>query len=51
MVTMNGEIYETDSLGGFSIGKLTGPNSMELNYIEEGNDTKAIIITLSRQKS
>jgi hypothetical protein len=51
MVTMNGEIYEADSLGGFSIGKLTGPNSMELNYIEEGNDTKAIIITLSRQKS
>ncbi|MFA4850423.1 MAG: hypothetical protein WC626_11915 [Methanoregula sp.] len=51
IVTMNGEIYEADSMGGFSIGKLTGPNSMELNYIEEGNDTKAIILTLSRQKS
>lgn len=51
MVSMNGDVYEADSLGGFSIGKLTGPNTMELYYLEEGNDTKAIIITLSRQNS
>jgi hypothetical protein len=51
MVTMNGEVYEADSLGGFAIGKLTGPDSLELNYLEEGPDTKAIILTLNRQKT
>ena len=50
IVTMNGEVYEADSNGGFSLGRLTSPNTMELNYLEEGADTKAIIITLSRQK-
>ncbi|MFA4876391.1 MAG: hypothetical protein WC586_03185 [Methanoregula sp.] len=51
IVTMNGEVYEADSMGGFSIGRMTGPDSMELNYLEEGPDTKALVLTLTRQKS
>jgi hypothetical protein len=50
IVTMNGEIYEADSEAGFSIGKLTAPDSLELNYLEDGKDTKAIIMHLTRQK-
>ena len=50
IVTMNGEVYEADSIGGIGLGRLTSPNTMELNYLEEGFDTKAIILTLSRQK-
>lgn len=49
-VTRNGEIYEADNLGGIAIGTLTGPDTMELNYVEEGPDAKAIIIRLTRQK-
>ena len=50
LVTTNGEIYEVANMGGIAIGKLTGPDSMEINYLEEGADTSAIIVTLSRQK-
>lgn len=49
MITTNGEFYEADSMGGFSFGKLITPNSLELNYLEEGNDTKALIAHLTRQ--
>ncbi len=50
VITTNGEFYEADSNGGFSIGKLTGPDSLEIVYLEEGKDTKAIVIHLTRQK-
>lgn len=49
MITTNGEFYEADSMGGFSFGKLITPNSLELNYLEEGNDTKALIAHLTRK--
>jgi hypothetical protein len=51
IVTANSEVYVTDSEAGISLGKLTGPDSMELNYLEEGADTKALIMQLSRKKS
>ncbi|WP_321507502.1 hypothetical protein [uncultured Methanoregula sp.] len=51
IVTPDGRVYESDSIGGFALGKLTGPDSLELNYLEDGPDAKAIILTLSRQKS
>jgi hypothetical protein len=50
-ITDTGEIYEADSLGGVATGKLTGPDSMELNYVEEGSDMKVLMISLNRQKS
>jgi hypothetical protein len=48
IIGADGEFYEADSIGGFSIGTLTAPNTLELNYLEEGNDTKAIVIHLTR---
>jgi hypothetical protein len=50
-ITPTGEIYESDEVRGFSIGRLTGPDSMDLNYLEDGPDTKAYFFSLIRQKS
>ena len=36
---------------GYIEGVLTGTDSMELNYIDEGSDAKALIILLNWQKS
>lgn len=49
IVTTNGEFYQTDSVKGFSLGRLTAPDSLELIYLEEGNNTKAIVTNLTRQ--
>ena len=50
-ISKNGEIFESDSIGGIAMGTLTGPDSMELNYIEEGADQKVFMISLTRQNS
>lgn len=50
-ITLTGEIYESDDVKGFSIGRLTGPDSMDLNYLEDGPDTKAYFFSLIRKKS
>lgn len=49
LVTADGEFLQTDSDKGFSLGKLTGPDTLELRYLEEGNNTKALISYLTRQ--
>jgi hypothetical protein len=49
MITTNGVVHEADSNKGFSMGRLTAPDSLELNYLEEGNNTKAVAMHLSRQ--
>jgi hypothetical protein len=49
MVTTNGEFFQADSMKGFSMGKLTTPDTLELHYLEEGNNTKAVIMHLTRQ--
>ncbi|MDD1711717.1 MAG: hypothetical protein LUQ69_00945, partial [Methanoregulaceae archaeon] len=51
IVTLTGEVYESDDLRGFAFGKITGPDSMELNYLEDGLDTKAYILHLTRHKT
>jgi len=51
IITQNGEIYESDEGAGFGIGKITGPDSIEINYLEEGPDTKAYLDYLTRQKT
>jgi len=51
IITMTGEIYESDGGAGFSIGRLTGPDSLEFNYLEDGSDNKAYITRLTRQKT
>ena len=52
VITRSGDLYIADhELGGMIIGKLTGSDHMELEYIEEGADAKAFIIQLTRQKS
>jgi len=50
IITTAGDFYEADSIGGFSIGKLTGPDFLELMYLEEGADTKTIVMHLTWQK-
>jgi len=51
IITLTGEIYESDGGAGFSIGRLTGPDSLEFNYLEDGSDNKAYITQLTRQKT
>ncbi len=49
IVTPSGDIYAADNQGGIQFGKLTGPNAMVLNYLEEGPDTKALVLQLTRK--
>ncbi len=51
IVTRNNEIFMGDHGTGYIEGVLTGTDSMELNYIDEGSDAKALIILLNWQKS
>ena len=52
VITSSGDIYIADhELGGIIVGKLTGPSTMELRYLEDGVDAKAFIIQLTRQKN
>jgi hypothetical protein len=51
VISRNGDIYIADHNGnGITIGKLTGPDSVELRYLEDGADAKAYILLLNRQK-
>jgi hypothetical protein len=51
IVTSNNEIFMGDHGTGYIEGRLNGSDSMELYYIDEGSDAKALIIQLNRQKS
>jgi hypothetical protein len=51
IVTSDNQIFMGDSLTGDIEGKLTGPGSMELYYIDQGTDAKAFIIQLTQKKS
>lgn len=51
IVRADGSVYESDSDVGTARGTLTGPNAMELVYLEDGADTKALILRLTRQGS
>ena len=44
------ELIMADSVKGFSIGRLTGPDSMELLYAEDGPGARAFIQLFTRQK-
>ncbi len=50
VINNRGEIFLAQLDAGVVIGDLTGPDAMELSYIEDGPDAKAIIIHLTRQK-
>lgn len=50
VISRNNEISIADHGNGITIGKLTGPDAVELRYIEDGPDAKAFIILLNRQK-
>ncbi|MHB8163592.1 MAG: hypothetical protein ACYDDV_04475 [Methanoregula sp.] len=49
-VSSRGEIFMGDNMGGIADGMMTGTDSMELGYAEDGPDTKAYLLILSRQK-
>ncbi len=51
VINNRGEIFMAQLDAGIVIGDLTGPDAMELSYIEDGPDAKAIIVHLTRQKS
>ena len=50
VISRNNDISIADHSNGITIGKLTGPDTVELRYIEDGPDAKAYIILLNRQK-
>lgn len=49
-VSSRGEIFMGDNMGGIADGMLTGPDSMEVGYAEDGPDAKAFLMILNRQK-
>jgi len=51
VINNRGEIFIAQLEAGTVIGDLTGQDTMELSYIEDGPDAKALIVHLTRQKS
>lgn len=51
VVSNSGEISLADNPRGYNFGKLTGPDTMELQYIEDGSEAKAYISLFTRQKN
>jgi len=49
IVDDDGTIYLVDYVAGVIIGKMTKDNELKLKYFEDGPDTKALLITLSRE--
>lgn len=50
VINVRNEIFIAQKEAGFTIGDLLGPDTLELGYVEEGDDAKAFLITLNRQK-
>jgi len=51
VISRNGEIIFADhDRNGISFGKLTGPDAMEIRYLEDGADAKVFIDLLNRKK-
>ncbi len=51
IVSNSGEITMADNPRGYSFGKLTGPDTMELYYVEDGPGAKAYLSQFTRKKS
>lgn len=51
IVSNSGEISMADNPRGYSFGRLTGTDTMELHYVEDGPDAKAYLSLFTRQKS
>lgn len=51
VITPKGELYMADNMKGKTFGTLTGPDTLELVNIEDGADTKAYYMLLTRQKN
>ena len=49
-ITPGGEVIMADSVIGYSIGRVIGPDSMELLYGEDGPGARAFIQVFTRQK-
>jgi len=51
VITRHGEIFIGEKESGVLIGDLIGPDTMELAYIDDGDNAKAFLYTLERQKN
>ena len=51
VVSNSGVISMADNPRGYSFGILTGPDTMELHYVEDGPEAKAYLSLFTRQKS
>jgi hypothetical protein len=49
VVSNSGEIMMADNPKGYTIGRLTGPDTMELYYLEDGPEAKAYLSIFTRQ--
>ena len=50
LITDDGTIYLGEYVGGISLGKLNGADEIELINVEDGDDAKVLLMTLTREK-
>lgn len=50
VINVKNEIFMAQKDAGYTIGDLLGPDTIELAYVEDGDEAKAFLITLTRQK-
>jgi len=48
-ITSGGDIYLSDAIAGIQIGKITGTNTLEFVYLEDGADSKTMMFYLTRK--
>ena len=50
VIARDGKVYLGDSVGGITIGDFVGPDEIEFKNVEDGADSKALLVDLTRKK-
>jgi hypothetical protein len=51
IITADGQVSIVDHESGVTSGEMTGPDAMELRFLDDGENAKAFLILLNRQKN
>lgn len=51
IITTDSQVSIVDHESGVTSGEMTGPDTMELRFLDDGENAKAFLILLNRQKS
>lgn len=51
IISTGGEVFIVDHDSGVTSGEIKGPDTMELRFLDDGDNAKAFLIILNRQKS